>query len=194
MEDRSKAAAALLFALLLSVLAGVVVSRRSEIAKMFSSTDGSSSSRPAPPAAGRAAAARVPRDTVSAVVTAREVQILGTDSTRIIELGTSREGGAGIWIGNSRKRGLVALGVHSNGFPAVIVSDRAVRNFGLGRVDGKNASPILVFRRDDIVRSVFGLSMTEPGRPAFRVHYSSDGAKHDAFGSYCGRPDRVCTQ
>jgi len=193
MEDRSKAAAALLFALLLSVLAGVLVARRSEIAKLFSSSDGSSSSRPAP-LAGRAAAARVPRETVSTVLTAREVQILGTDSTRIIELGTSREGGPGIWIGNSRQPGLVAFGVHGNGFPAVIVSDGAVRNFGLGRVDGKNASPILVFRRDDIVRAVFGLSMTQAGRPAFLVHYTSDGAKHDAIGSYCGRPDRVCTQ
>jgi hypothetical protein len=193
MEHRWKSAAAVLFACGLSVLAGVVFARRHELWAMLR---GESAHSQAPSAAG-ARLGRTPsvprRNSASDVLTAREVRILGADSTPVMEIGTSGEGGPVISITNSRKSALVQLAVHGNGFPMVVVSDGAVRNFGLGRVDGRNASPILVFRRDDVVRCVFGLSMTEAGRPAFLVQYTSDDQMHEVIGGYCGRPDRACT-
>jgi hypothetical protein len=97
-------------------------------------------------------------------------------------------------MSNGPGRGSLQGGVHGNGYPFVLVSDAAVRSFGLGRVDGTNASPILVFRSDDVVRLVFGLSMTEAGQPAFLVHYSGDGIKHDFLGRYCDDPGRACVR
>ena len=87
----------------------------------------------------------------------------------------------------------IQAGVHENGYPLILVSDLAVRNFGLGRVDGKQASPILVFRENDVVRMVFGLSMTEPEKNPFLVHYSRAGKQTNQIGKYCEAPSRVCT-
>ena len=124
----------------------------------------------------------------------RELRVAGPGSPASILFGSSAEGGPTMWMSQGPKGGSLQLGVHGNGFPSVLVSDAAIRNFGLGRVDGKNASPILVFRSDDAVRMVFGLSMTEPGQPAFLVHYTADGRKHDFLGRYCDDPGRACTQ
>lgn len=87
----------------------------------------------------------------------------------------------------------IQAGVHENGFPLLLVSDVAIRNFGLGRVDGKGASPILVFRENDVVRMVFGLSMTESEKNPFLVHYSKTGKQTNQIGKYCESPTRVCT-
>ena len=125
---------------------------------------------------------------------ARELKIARLGSPPSILFGSSPEGGPAMWMSNGPGGGSLQLGVHGNGFPFVLVSDAAIRNFGLGRVDGKNASPILVFRSDDVVRLVFGLSMMEPGQPAFLVHYTGDGMRHDFLGRYCDDPGRVCTQ
>ena len=125
-------------------------------------------------------------------VRARGVRILGPDDGVAVQLGQSSEGSPGIWIANARKSAVVEAGVHGNGFPFLLVSDGAVRNFGLGRVDGVQASPILVFRTDDVVRMVFGLSMTDASQSPFLVQYTANGQKHDVIGRYCDRPDRVC--
>lgn len=131
---------------------------------------------------------------VRSSVRVRELRILGPDESVGVRLGESSEAGPGIWMTNARKSAVVEMGVHGNGFPFLLVSDGAVRNFGLGRVDGPEASPILVFRTDDVVRMVFGLSMTEPPQPPFLVQYTADGQKHDVVGHYCDRPDRVCVR
>ncbi len=125
---------------------------------------------------------------------ARELRVTPPGSPASTLFGSSAEGGPAMWMSKGPNGGSLQLGVHGNGFPFVLVSDAAVRNFGLGRVDGRNASPILVFRSDDVVRLVFGLGMTEPGQPAFLVHYTGDGRKHDFLGRYCDDPSRVCTQ
>ncbi len=127
-------------------------------------------------------------------VRVRELRILGPDESVGVRLGESSEASPGIWMTNARKSAVVEMGVHGNGFPFLLVSDGAVRNFGLGRVDGLQASPILVFRTDDVVRMVFGLSMTEAMQPPFLVQYTADGQKHDVVGHYCDRPDRVCVR
>ncbi len=129
-----------------------------------------------------------------AFVRSGEIRVLRPDSSIAIQMGLSPEGSAGLWINPLKATGTIQMGLHGNGFPFTLVSDGAIRNFGLGRVDGKNASPILVFRSDDEVKMVFGLSMTTAGQPPFLTHYSSDGVKHDFIGSYCGNPNRVCTQ
>jgi hypothetical protein len=131
---------------------------------------------------------------VRSSVRARELRILGPEKRVSVWLRESAEGSPGIWMTNTRKTAVIEAGVHGNGFPFLLVSDGAVRNFGLGRVDGVQASPILVFRADDVVRMVFGLSMTEPQRPPFLVQYTADGQKHDVIGHYCDRPDRVCVR
>lgn len=125
---------------------------------------------------------------------ARELRVTRPGSPASILFGSSTEGGPAMWMSKGPIGGSLQLGVHGNGFPFVLVSDATIRNFGLGRVDGKNASPILVFRSDDVVRLVFGLSMTEPGQPVFLVHYTGDGKKHDFLGRYCDHPSRACTQ
>jgi len=127
-------------------------------------------------------------------VRVRELRILGPGESVGVRLGESSEASPGIWMTNARKSAVVEMGVHGNGFPFLLVSDGTVRNFGLGRVDGLQASPILVFRTDDVVRMVFGLSMTEPPQPPFLVQYTADGQKHDVVGHYCDRPDRVCVR
>jgi hypothetical protein len=109
-----------------------------------------------------------------------------------IRWGASTEGGPGLWLAHPNSRAAIQAGVHANGFPFLLVSDAAIRSFGLGRVDGPSASPILIFRHDDVVRMVFGLSMTENGQPPFLVHYSADGTKTDFLGHYCDDPNRVC--
>jgi len=125
---------------------------------------------------------------------ARELRVTSAGSAASILFGSSSEDSPAMWMSQGRGRGSVQLGVHGNGFPFVLVSDAAIRNFGLVRVDGKNASPILVYRSDDVVRLVFGLSMTEAGRPAFLAHYTADGARHDFLGAYCDHPSRACTR
>ena len=109
-------------------------------------------------------------------------------------IGEANGGGPGIWMTNARKTATIEAGVHENGFPYMLVADGAIRTFGLGRVDGVQASPILVFRSADIVRMVFGLDMTEKRQSPFLVAYTADGAKHDVIGQYCDRPDRVCVR
>lgn len=146
------------------------------------------------PATSAAAPAVPPRHGVSSWLKVRQLRILDADGSTRAWIGESGEGSPGIWMTNARKTATVELGVHGNGFPYVLVSDGAIRNFGLGRVDGVQASPILVFRSDDVVRMVFGLDMTEPHRSPFLVWYAADGAKHDVFGHYCDRPDRVCVR
>jgi hypothetical protein len=190
MQDRIKTAA---FIVLVSALAGLVIARRHELMSILGGRRARlAATLPRAAANDRPSSERTSSGGVFARLTASEIRIVGADSFPLIQMGTSGEGSPGIWITNSRKSGLVSAGVHGNGFPFVIASDGAVRNFGLGRVDGTNASPILVFRRDDIVRLVFGLSMTEKGRPAFLVQYTSDGVKHEVLGRYCDRPDRAC--
>jgi len=125
---------------------------------------------------------------------ARELRILGADERAGVWLREASEGSPEIWMANARKTAVVEAGVHGNGFPFLLVSDGAIRNFGLGRVDGLQASPILVFRTDDVVRMVFGLSMTEPSTPPFLVHYTADGQKRELIGHYCDRQDRVCVR
>lgn len=122
---------------------------------------------------------------------ARELR-LAPGSQASILLALSTEGSPALWMSNGSRGGSLKLGVHENGFPFALVSDAAVRNFALGRVDGEKASPILVFRSDDVVRMVFGLSMTEAGQPAFLVHYTDDGRKHEVLGRYCDDSSRVC--
>lgn len=125
-------------------------------------------------------------------LTVRQLRIVGADGGARATLGESGEGAAGIWLTDAHGGATVQLGVHGNGFPYLLVSDGAVRSFGLGRVDGVQASPILVFRSDDLVRMVFGLDMVAPERSPFLVGYTADGRKHDVIGHYCDRPDRVC--
>lgn len=146
------------------------------------------------PAAFSAAPAAPARRTVSSWLKVRELRILGVDGSAGSWIGESGEGGPGIRMTNARKTATIEAGVHGNGFPYVLVSDGAIRNFGLGRVDGVQASPILVFRSDDVVRMVFGLDMTEKQQSPFLVRYTVDGGKHDVIGHYCDRPDRVCVQ
>jgi hypothetical protein len=190
MRDRIKTAAVIV---LVSALAGLAIARRHELMAILRGQRATSAATvPRASADDRRAPEATSSGAVVERLTAREVRIVGSDSSLLIQMGTSGEGSPAIWITNPRKSGLVSAGVHGNGFPFVIASDGAVRNFGLGRVDGTNASPILVFRRDDIVRVVFGLSMTEKGQPAFLVQYTSDGVKHEVLGRYCDRPDRAC--
>lgn len=131
---------------------------------------------------------------VRSSVRTRQLRIVGADERVGVWLRETSEGSPEIWMANARKTAIIEAGVHGNGFPFLLVSDGAVRNFGLGRVDGLQASPILVFRTDDVVRMVFGLGMTEPSTPPFLVHYTADGQKHEVVGRYCDRPDRVCAR
>lgn len=146
------------------------------------------------PVAFSAAPAAPSSQPVHSWLRASELRILGPDESVGLWIRESAEGGPGIWMTNARKTAVIEAGVHGNGFPFLLVSDGAVRNFGLGRVDGVQASPILVFRTDDVVRMVFGLSMTETRQPPFLVQYTADGQKHDVIGHYCDRPDRVCVR
>ena len=120
------------------------------------------------PATSAAAPAALPRHTVSSWLKVRQLRILGADGSPRVWLGESGEGSPGIWMTNAQKTATVELGVHGNGFPYVLVSDGAIRNFGL--------------------------DMTEPHRSPFLVWYAAEGAKHDVFGHYCDRPDRVCVR
>jgi hypothetical protein len=140
------------------------------------------------------APAATPSGPVRSSVRVRELRILGPDESVTLSLRESTEGSPGLWMTNTRKTAVIEAGVHGNGYPFLLVSDGAVRNFGLGRVDGIQASPILVFRTDDVVRMVFGLSMTEVQQPPFLVQYTGDGQRHDVIGRYCDRPDRVCVR
>jgi hypothetical protein len=138
--------------------------------------------------------AATPGASVRSSVRVRELRILGPDESVSLSLRESTEDSPGLWMTNARKSAVIEAGVQGNGYPFLLVSDGAVRNFGLGRVDGIQASPILVFRTDDVVRMVFGLSMTEAKQPPFLVQYTVDGQKHDVIGRYCDRPDRVCVR
>jgi hypothetical protein len=140
------------------------------------------------------APAAAPRGAVRPSVRVRELRILGPDESVSLSLRESAEGSPSLRMTNTRKTAVIEAGVHGNGFPFLLVSDGAVRNFGLGRVDGIQASPILVFRTDNVVRMVFGLSMTEAQQPPFLVQYTGDGQKHDVIGRYCDRPDRACVR
>jgi hypothetical protein len=169
--------------LLAGLVLGVLLTKRHEIVPPTRT-----------PASSSAAPAALPRHTVSSWLKVRQLRILGADGSARAWIGESGERSPGIWMTNAQKTATVELGVHGNGFPYVLVSDGAIRNFGLGRVDGVQASPILVFRSDDVVRMVFGLDMTEQYRPPFLVWYTADGVKHDVIGHYCDRPDRVCVR
>jgi hypothetical protein len=127
-------------------------------------------------------------------LTVRGLRIVRPDSSTAILWAPSAEGSPAMWMTGPPGGAALQMGVHGNGFPFVLVSDGAIRSFGLGRVDGRNASPILVYRSDDVVRMVFGLGMTEAGQPPFLVHYTADGRKHDYLGRYCDAPSRVCTE
>ena len=168
-----------------AIVLGFLVAKRHEIFPR----DGTRGSV-AFPAAPAAPSSRFVRSSL----TVREFRILGPDESVSVWIRESAEGSPGIWMTNARKTAIIEAGVHGNGFPFLLVSDGAVRNFGLGRVDGVQASPILVFRTDDVVRMVFGLSMTETQQPPFLVQYTADGQKHDVIGHYCDRPDRVCVR
>lgn len=125
---------------------------------------------------------------------ARELQILGSDGQAIVQFAVGADNSTGLFMTRRKDSATVQMGVHENNLPFVMVADGGVRNFGLGRVDGKNASPIIVFRKNDEVRAVFGLNMTEKGKPPFLVHYSADGERHEFLGSYCDNDDRACTE
>lgn len=168
--------------LLAGLVLGVLLTKRHEIFPLVQ------------PATSAAAPAALSKHTVSSWLKVRQLRILGADGSTRLWIGESGEASPGIWMTNAQKTATVELGVHGNGFPYVLVSDGAIRNFGLGRVDGVQASPILVFRSDDVVRMVFGLDMTERHRSPFLVWYTADGAKHDVIGHYCDRPDRVCVR
>jgi len=182
MRISGKVAAAVI---LVALVVGFLVAKRHEL------FPGGTSSGPAVRAT---APAESQAGQVRSSVRVRELRILGPDESVGVRLGESSEASPGIWMTNARKSAVVEMGVHGNGFPFLLVSDGAVRNFGLGRVDGLEASPILVFRTDDVVRMVFGLSMTESLLPPFLVQYTADGQKHDIVGHYCDRPDRVCVR
>ena len=136
-----------------------------------------------PPAGGPASA----RGKVATVLRGQALQT----SDGVFSLGISGEGAPGIWM-QKEGRGAIQMGVHANGFPFLLVSDNAIRNFGLGRVDGALASPIWVLRSDDIVKLVFGLDMAEPGREPFLVYWNADGRKRLLMGNYCDNASRVC--
>jgi len=170
---------------LVALVVGFLVAKRHEL--FPGDTSRGAAVRATAPAASSAGRVR-------SSVRVRQLRILGPDESVGVRLGESSEASPGIWMTNARKSAVVEMGVHGNGFPFLLVSDGAVRNFGLGRVDGLQASPILVFRTDDVVRMVFGLSMTEPPQPPFLVQYTADGQKHDVVGHYCDRPDRVCVR
>lgn len=182
MAISGKAAAVIV---VVAIVVGVLVVKRHEIFPR----DGRRG-----PAAFAAAPAASSSRPVRSSVRVRELRILGPDESVGVWLRESAEGRPGIWITNARKSAVIEAGVHGNGFPFLLVSDGAVRNFGLGRVDGVQASPILVFRTDDVVRMVFGLSMTDAKQLPFLVQYTTDGQKHDVIGHYCDRPDRVCVR
>lgn len=111
-----------------------------------------------------------------------------------ILLAPSAEGSPGLWLKSPQGKGLVSGGIHPTGLPFLLVSDAAIKNFGLGRQDGKNATPLLVFRSADLVKMVFGLSMTDGGTPPFLAHWNGYGKKTDVIGRYCDTPSRMCTQ
>jgi hypothetical protein len=182
MKVGGKAAAVIV---VVAIALGILVAKRHEI---FPPDRGRG------PVAFPAAPATPSSRSVRSSLTVRELRILGPDESVSLWIRESAEGGPGIWMTNARKTAVIEAGVHGNGFPFLLVSDGAVRNFGLGRVDGVQASPILVFRADDAVRMVFGLSMTEMQQPPFLVQYTADGQKHDVIGHYCDRPDRVCVR
>jgi hypothetical protein len=133
-----------------------------------------------------------PRRAVAAARRVREMRLQATGGPGRIVLALSDEAAPALWLSKGSRGGSLQLGLHGDDFPFALVSDAAVRSFGLGRVDGRQASPILVFRNDDEVRMALGLSMTEAGRPAFLVHYTADGRKHEVLGRYCDAPGRVC--
>jgi hypothetical protein len=165
---------------LVGLLVGLVVAGRHDILSILAG------SRTAPGVSGGGGT----RD----LLRVRHLRILNPDDSVGLYFGETGEGNSGIRMTNPRKTAVIEAGVRGNGYPFVLVSDGAIRNFGLGRVDGALASPILVFRSDDIVRMVFGLSMTDKGQPPFLVQYTADGRKHDVVGHYCGRPDRICAR
>jgi hypothetical protein len=170
---------------LIALAFGVLVTKRSEI--FFPDRNRGPVASAIPPTMSS-------NRSVHSVLRARELRILGPDESVSLWIRESAEGSPGIWMTNVRKTAVIEAGVHDNGFPFLLVSDGPVRNFGLGRVDGVQASPILVFRTDDVVRMVFGLDMTEPQQSPFLVQYTADGQKHDVIGHYCDRPDRVCVR
>jgi hypothetical protein len=133
-----------------------------------------------------------PASSISPWIRARQFVIPGADGEPLFLMGMSGERSPGIWMNDPARRGAVQAGLHKDGLPFVLVSDAAIRSFGLGRVDGRNASPILVYRSDDVVKMVFGLNMSEPGQEPFLVHWMADGKMIETLGNYCDSPGRVC--
>jgi len=146
------------------------------------------------PAAFSAEPAAPARRVVSSWLKVRQLTIENADGSARLWIGESSEGSPSIWMTNARRTTTIEAGVHGDGFPYVLVSDRAIRNFGLGRIDGAQASPILVFRSDDVVRMVFGLDMVDKQQSPFLVRYTVDGEKQNVIGHYCDRPDRICAR
>ena len=186
---RAKVGSSVLIALV-SVSVGLVLARRTEIL----STRRHVVQRTSAPAALPGASATPSGGPVHSWLRVRELRILTRDSTVGVRLGASPDDTPDIRLTNANQTAVIETGVHGNGFPFLLISDGAQRNLGLGRVDGPNGSPIVVFRSDNLVRMVWGLSMTETGQPPFLVRYTADGGRHDVVGRYCDRPDRDCAQ
>jgi hypothetical protein len=147
----------------------------------------SPTSHPRPPARTATTARPIAR------LTARELRIVRPDSSAAMVWSASGETGPGMRLTGAANGGSVQMGIHGDGGPFVLVADGAARSFALGRADGPAASPILVYRSDDVVRLVFGLGLVEEGQPPFLAHYSADGTKHEYIGRYCDAPSRECT-
>ena len=123
-----------------------------------------------------------------------KLEVAHRDEKGGILFSPSEEGTPGFWIKSRRGKGLVNGGIHPNGFPFLLVSDAEIKNFALGRQEGRNRSPILVFRSADIVKMVLGLHMTESGSPPFLAHWSAAGKRSEFIGKYCDHPGRICSQ
>lgn len=124
----------------------------------------------------------------------QKLVLTNSQGATTLTLENSTENSPALFFFSPTKRSLLQAGVHGNGTPFILVSDYSIRTFGLGRLDGEQNSPLLIFRQDDVVRMLFGLSMTDPHTPAFLTYWSSSGERTDVLGQYCDRPDRVCTQ
>ena len=117
---------------------------------------------------------------------------VGSPTGGYISIKASSENSPGLWFVDAYNRGQVNMGLHGDGGPFFLASDGPVRNFVLARVDGRVPSPIMVFRDKDIVKMVFGLSMTDEKQEPFFTYYEKDSRKQ-LLGNYCDNPSRACT-
>ena len=107
---------------LVALVVGFLVAKRHEL--FPGDTSRGAAVRATAPAASSAGRVR-------SSVRVRELRILGPDESVGVRLGESSEASPGIWMTNARKSAVVEMGVHGNGFPFLLVSDGAVRNFGV---------------------------------------------------------------